>query len=899
MGSGVFSAHASLDGSWKFHPAVNMTNTVSHADVPAHVLKIMNTGKYAYFVIHSTSYHSKDVLETSHSTARPLLFRAENSEVTSEALPVNVRPMCQIMETGGIYVTAAEYNPEGGYIAVGYDNSNIDLIYDNGEISTIRDLNKVVPANGKAEITSFSFERGTNRIWAATRFGFVTIDSESKTITGTASLGRSVYYVSKVGESVIATTSDGLIEGSGIRKNWKPSDFKNVSIDMERSTFYKDSQNAASDTTLFHKTTRALIQCTFLYALGENTFFTARTQNIGQQQGGTGTINGLIIERSRDDSGKWVARYLENIGVRWTYPYFFPHYLAEHVFGVHAGGMHYFTGTRYVAIKDNGSLDLSETDPITKFTKNYRESIDLKTKANRPAGTGDGINFWFYEPFQGFEMGAYDRTAKSYKKLCASSMPELPSVALAVAMKWHPRYGMLVRQHGNEPICDDGTPPTDYDLICGYKDGKWTDYSIVRRTPELKESFKGGEGIEIDPDDDRYIYAGSKFSGILRLNLDDPQDIIHMSRDTDPASDLKGYVNFVPECGWKNLVSFACPRFDGYGNLWSQRWTFETQVKTEFWYWKPEDRRASTSAETFRPWGKIRVAEIPRCPSRPFITMIHPASRNFLAAIPEQYDEPLIIYDFNGTPEDVSDDRLATTEGCYSKNGVTLPFHHFQSMAEDPLTGDLWLGTDSGLYTVNPTNLLNGTKVLSNLEPTLNGEKIPGVNPLDGISVKTIEIDGQNRKWIGTANNGILCLSADGTQILGEYTKSNSGLMSNDIIGLKWNPENQSMMISSMAGLQEFTPYATSKEMSAEEFSVFPSRIEPAYDGWITLRGVNDSARLQLRDGNGMVLRTLTSPSDGRLQFTVRDTDGTRLPAGELSITDTSGKVYGTFLMID
>ena len=56
---------------------------------------------------------------------------------------------------------------------------------------------------------------------------------------------------------------------------------------------------------------------------------------------------------------------------------------------------------------------------------------------------------------------------------------------------------------------------------------------------------------------------------------------------------------------------------------------------------------------------------------------------------------------------------------------------------------------------------------------------------LGNTHITDIEVDGGNRKWIATANAGILLLSPDGSEILEQHTTENSPLVSNNIFDLK------------------------------------------------------------------------------------------------------------------
>ena len=59
---------------------------------------------------------------------------------------------------------------------------------------------------------------------------------------------------------------------------------------------------------------------------------------------------------------------------------------------------------------------------------------------------------------------------------------------------------------------------------------------------------------------------------------------------------------------------------------------------------------------------------------------------------------------------------------------------------------------------------------------------------LEGEVVKSIVVDGANRKWIGTAGGGLFLLSPDGTEQILNLNKSNSLLFSNNIYSMAMNP---------------------------------------------------------------------------------------------------------------
>ena len=67
--------------------------------------------------------------------------------------------------------------------------------------------------------------------------------------------------------------------------------------------------------------------------------------------------------------------------------------------------------------------------------------------------------------------------------------------------------------------------------------------------------------------------------------------------------------------------------------------------------------------------------------------------------------------------------------------------------------------------------------------------------------ITDIVIDGGNRKWFGTSNSGIVLLSADGLEIIEQYTKDNSPLISDNILDLEIDHNTGEMYIITDLGL--------------------------------------------------------------------------------------------------
>jgi hypothetical protein len=118
---------------------------------------------------------------------------------------------------------------------------------------------------------------------------------------------------------------------------------------------------------------------------------------------------------------------------------------------------------------------------------------------------------------------------------------------------------------------------------------------------------------------------------------------------------------------------------------------------------------------------------------------------------------------------------------------------------------------------------------------------------LGSTHITDIEVDGGNRKWVGTATSGIILLSSDGSDILAQYTTENSPLISNVIFDLKLDQNPGELCI------------ITDKDPSYESAKVFPNPVRPGYSGPITIQGIRYNSDVKITDAAGNLVYKTTS----------------------------------------
>lgn len=230
-------------------------------------------------------------------------------------------------------------------------------------------------------------------------------------------------------------------------------------------------------------------------------------------------------------------------------------------------------------------------------------------------------------------------------------------------------------------------------------------------------------------------------------------------------------------------------------------------------------------------------------------------------------------------------------------NGSKMETHSVNCLIQDR-SGDIWIGTDKGIKVI-----YDGYRAFSNGG---NGEKSP-VNcsnilySEDGIyeylmayeSINCMAVDGANRKWVGTVNNGLYLISSNGQEQLHHFTTGNSPLASDKITALAVHPESGIVYIGTDKGLQSFRWTATAADHEpASNIHAFPNPVRPDYDGPIAIKGFTRDALVHITDAAGHTVFS-TQAYGGQAIWNGRTLQGEKVASGPYFVfaSDNEGKM--------
>jgi hypothetical protein len=193
-------------------------------------------------------------------------------------------------------------------------------------------------------------------------------------------------------------------------------------------------------------------------------------------------------------------------------------------------------------------------------------------------------------------------------------------------------------------------------------------------------------------------------------------------------------------------------------------------------------------------------------------------------------------------------------------------------MAKD-LNGDIWVGTANGVGVYyNPGFLFESQPYEAHL-PIIDRRPL-----LSGQTVRSIAVDGANRKWMGT-DNGLWLFSPDGDALLHHFTARNSPLPSDKVLSVAVQHQSGEVFVVTEAGVASYRSGATITEGKPECAVIYPNPVRRDYTGLVGVSGLPNNADVRITDISGTLVYK-TRATGGTLAWDARDYNGKRVKAG-------------------
>lgn len=531
----------------------------------------------------------------------------------------------------------------------------------------------------------------------------------------------------------------------------------------------------------------------------------------------------------------------------------------------------------YIVFGDEAiaQVNMDGTNSVREITPSGIENIRH--------GSWDGKNIWTGMPREGLK-GQRLEDDGTWTVTHESMLPSAPNMVISQYMQYVPKYGLVAAGHGYNRLFGSVEHIMPFS-VSGMQDGFWTSYSPTFRNKDRLNGnfFLDPAGLAVDPDDNKYMYFGSRWEGMIRINLDDPQDILHMSHPTDRDKDNPGFVVIVDDLpAYPEMCQFSPLSFDSSGNLWALLVDDSKGQSVpgygRFWVW-PSDKRKAGDPSGWINFDENGIVNFDK--GFDIVALNHSRNKNLLVVNRGPFDGEMYVIDHKGTLEDSSDDTVAVLANVFDQDGTAVTKHYVYSIYEDPSTGLVWVGTFNGVFYIDPKASLTSPSTVYRVKVSRNDGTNLADYLLDNVAVNKITSDNMGRLWFGTSGGGLFCTSNDGKEILAQFTTDNSYLPSNTIFGLCYNPDTNSMMISTEEGMCEFFMRgATGSGSNVDLVRAYPNPVRPDYLGWVTVDGLPDNALVKIVDASGNIVAEPGISSGGSVQWDVCNMHGNRVQTG-------------------
>ncbi len=355
--------------------------------------------------------------------------------------------------------------------------------------------------------------------------------------------------------------------------------------------------------------------------------------------------------------------------------------------------------------------------------------------------------------------------------------------------------------------------------------------------------------VAVDPLNNNRVFAGSWDDGLIEVNATTLDGATRNGTESN-GPDGSGF-NWAE--GWTGVAGVA---FDKNGVLWCSN-SYTPRAVHAY------DRSGSFYDYNFSPvvGNNEKIGDIIITENGFVWTVV--AGRGVL------------VLNNNGTLGTYSDDSFKLLNETVG-NGK-LPSVDVLCLQED-LDGEVWVGTTSGLSIFyNPDAIFSGENFDSEqilIEQDGNIQIL-----LETEIINCIEIDGSNRKWIGTQNSGVYLFSDDGLRQIFHFTQENSPLLSNTVYDIAINHSDGEVFFATEKGVMGFFSTATNFDADMSNVRVFPNPVQPDYDGIITIDGLAYNTSVKITDIQGNIMFE-TESEGGRAVWNGLKNDGTKPATG-------------------
>ena len=395
---------------------------------------------------------------------------------------------------------------------------------------------------------------------------------------------------------------------------------------------------------------------------------------------------------------------------------------------------------------------------------------------------------------------------------------------------------------------------------------EWTIYQHEGISEQTGVSFQGSFCLDVDPSNTEHVFAGSRNGLYEYLN---GKFVKYYDHSNSPIEPFDG-VN-------KEYQLVTGTKFDQKGNLWVLNSSAPTTALMKY------------ANGTFTKMNHSELMKLNRGQlqnrSNGELSKIIIDSKGVMWFVNNNWVLPA-IYQYN-----TDNDEIIAYENIVNQDGTRLNIQEgIRCVAED-LEHNIWVGSSVGPFMLESSEIEDGGSTFTQVKVPRNDGTNYADYLLTGIDISSIAIDGGNRKWIGTFNNGVYLISADNMTQIHHFTTDNSKLLSNTIMSIAINPTSGEVFFGTDKGLCSYISdaTATNSEMTTDNVWAYPNPVEPGYAGPITITGLSLDADVKILTANSAIVNEGRS-NGGTYVWDGCDQKGRRVASGIYMVATATSK---------
>ena len=504
-----------------------------------------------------------------------------------------------------------------------------------------------------------------------------------------------------------------------------------------------------------------------------------------------------------------------------------------------------------ISFLEDGTLALIQ-DTVVYICNSFSDYKEYRFSIHINHIMLDNTNLWVCHGIDGLYQ--YSLTDEGLICNLQGIKPNSPRSNLFHSVSWPQKGKMLVVSgcHNYQGIEYPGS-------VMIFENGKWSflDEDIPSKTGLKYKNLT--EAVQ-DPNDPNHIFVGSGGQGLYEFNNGK-----FTRQYTWKNSALTSILN--QNLYYKdNYVQISALQYDKDGNLWMANNEIDTILKV------------------LQPDGKWFSLYYDEMAGLPTYKQLRFDNKGRIWINSSRGLKPgLFCIDLNGTPKDNTDDRIKFTGSIWTnQDGATEEIYDLFFYDFD-LNGEMWIGTNRGIFVLKDPDsfLTDNNPVFERIKISRNNGSGLADYLFNGVMTTAIYIDQGNRKWIGTLDNGVFLMSADGTKTLEHFTTSNSPLPSNNILSITENGQDGSLFFGTSLGMVEYGGQARDPEenLSESNLLVYPNPVKPDFDGYVTITGLTEWSSIRILGNSGRLIHQGTS-NGGSYSWNLTDLNGRLVPSG-------------------